>query len=231
VRDTHSLYIDALGGTGFPGFGLTVVLLAGLGYLGLRARSRLDDPAAIGASAALIAAFAVYLWHAGVDWMWQMPAVSLLALAAIAIAGAAASQPIRARVPIGVRIGVVAAAVVFAATQLPGLVSTSRVRKSQTDLRHGDVDGAIAAANDAIDSQPWASAPYVQRGLISEFTGRFADARVDLQRAVAREPTNWKPRLLLARVEAEQGDAAAALATFRAAKALRPTSIFFTPNG
>ncbi len=45
-----------------------------------------------------------------------------------------------------------------------------------------------------------------------------------------KEPCTWKPRLILSRIQAEQGDAAAALATFREAKALRPQSDFFKPT-
>ena len=52
-------------------------------------------------------------------------------------------------------------------------------------------------------------------------------AAADLERATEREPTNWRPWLLLARVEAERGRVQAALRDFRKARSLRPHSAFF----
>jgi cytochrome c-type biogenesis protein CcmH/NrfG len=50
---------------------------------------------------------------------------------------------------------------------------------------------------------------------------------VDLRRATRREPENWRPWLLLARVEAERGRVQVALRDYRKARSLRPDSVFF----
>jgi O-antigen ligase len=83
VQDAHSLYLETLAELGPVGLGL----LAGTLVVPLVAafRSRLE-PHTAGAAAAF-AAFAV---HAGVDWDWEMPAVTVAALvcAASLLAGA-----------------------------------------------------------------------------------------------------------------------------------------------
>jgi len=65
---------------------------------------------------------------------------------------------------------------------------------------------------------------------VEEREGRLAAARVDLQRAVAREPTNWRHPLALARIEAELGNAPAAIRAFKRARRLHPLSPVFAPS-
>ena len=243
VRDAHSLYLESLGELGLPGLALVLASLGALLWLALKARRGMRAPPAIGASAALIGAFAVYLVTAGLDWMWESTAVSVLALGGIAVAGAA---PVGARTadvraapasarragPLAIpwRVAAAAIAVIACLIQLPGLVSTSEVRHSQASVRAGALEKAQLQANDAIAAEPWAAAPYVQRGLVEERQGRLRAARVDLLRAVAREPTNWRHPLLLARIEAELGDPRAALAAYERARRLHPLSPVFRPQ-
>jgi hypothetical protein len=75
--DAHSLYIETLAELGIVGFLLLAALIAAAA-LGLRRlwRAAPDDPL-LPAAAAVLGAFAV---HAGLDWDWEMPAVSLIAL-------------------------------------------------------------------------------------------------------------------------------------------------------
>ena len=79
--DAHSLYIEALGELGIVGFGLLVAFLAGvtLSAAGLYRR----EPAA---AAGLVAGMSVWALHAGLDWDWEMPGLSLVALALAAAA-------------------------------------------------------------------------------------------------------------------------------------------------
>jgi O-antigen ligase len=228
VRDAHSLYVEQLAELGIPGFTLVVVALFGLGALALNSRLRLSTDEEAGAAVALTAAFLVYLFHAGVDWMWESTAVTALAFISAAVATMAVSRRApRLRWPLRGAVAVVA--LVAIVVQLPGLVSTSKVRDSQAAFRSGDTEAAIGDANDAVDAQPWASSPYVQRALVEEASDELTAAAVDLRRAVDREPTNWRPWLLLARVEAKRGDVERALDAYRTAKRLRPESTFVRP--
>jgi hypothetical protein len=79
--DAHSLYLETLAELGIVGF----VLLGGVVYGvagGMRRRRWAwpDDPL-LAAAAAVLGAYAV---HAGLDWDWEMPAVTLVALLAAA---------------------------------------------------------------------------------------------------------------------------------------------------
>jgi tetratricopeptide (TPR) repeat protein len=120
--------------------------------------------------------------------------------------------------------------VVAALLQFPALAATSDTRRSQSEFNANKTEAALASANDAIQAEPWAASPYVQRALVEESTDQLDAARLDLLRAVKREPTNWRQPLLLARIDAERGDAAAALADYKRAKQLRPKGVYVNPQ-
>jgi len=70
ARDAHSLYLQAFSEVGVVGALLVVALLAF--PLAVAIRRGLIVPAA---------GLTVFVLHAGVDWDWQLPAVTLAALA------------------------------------------------------------------------------------------------------------------------------------------------------
>jgi O-antigen ligase len=80
VRDTHSIEFEMASELGLVGL-LTLALLIGGTAAAAREALRRDRAAAAGLAAALLA----WLLHASIDWDWQLPAVSL---PAIALAGA-----------------------------------------------------------------------------------------------------------------------------------------------
>jgi O-antigen ligase len=70
ARDAHNLYLESLAEVGPVGLGLLIATL-GLPLLALRR----DRVAAVAG-----AAYVAFLVHAGIDWDWEMPAVTLAAL-------------------------------------------------------------------------------------------------------------------------------------------------------
>ena len=82
VRDAHSLYVETLSELGPVGLVLVLAVIAV--PLGAAVRRRGD---AVGAAAA--AGFSVFAFHAGLDWDWEMPVVTLvgIACAALVLAG------------------------------------------------------------------------------------------------------------------------------------------------
>jgi Flp pilus assembly protein TadD len=195
----------------------------------MMARARLGRTAERGAAAALIAAFCVFLVHAGVDWMWEVTAIGALGLGAIAVAVAAGFERRQgAGLNAAGRIAIVALAVAAALVQFPGLVSTARVRESADALAAGDLASARRLADDAVAAQPWGAEPYVQRAAVAEAEGQFGEARADLRRAIENEPTNWRQWILLAQVELERGALASARRAFGTAKRLHPSSALYT---
>ena len=100
VADAHSLYIETAAELGVVGLIALAAFLVGV-FLAAR-RCLASDPVL---AAGPIAAFITWAIHAGVDWLWEMPAVSLLALglAALLVARAEAApterQALRTQAP------------------------------------------------------------------------------------------------------------------------------------
>ena len=226
LRDAHSVYLEQAAEIGLPGVLLTLAALLGLGALGVLARFRLPDPSRAGAAAAVCAAFVVYLFHAGLDWMWEATAVSVLALVGVAIASGPLTRP-RATAHLGLRVALPVLAVCACVVALPGLRSTTKVRSSQQAFRDGDPERAREEADAAVSRQRSAATPYVQRGLVRWAAGDRGGAARDLRSAREREPLDWRHAFLLSRVEAERGRTGMAIRAFREAKRLRPASAFF----
>ncbi len=224
ARDAHSLYFEQLAELGLPGLLLTVAFLGGLAAVGLRARVAAKRTVDAGASAAMLSVFAVFLVHAGLDWMWELTAVSALGIGAGCVAASAASSRSGAPLAPWPRFGLVGLALVAILIQIPGLVSTARVRESEATLAGGDPTRAQELAAEAVEAEPWASEPYIQRATVADVQGRLDDARADLLEAIDREPTNWRPWILLAQVELQRKDEEASRAAFDEARRLHPTS-------
>ena len=72
-----------------------------------------------------------------------------------------------------------------------------------------------------------AATGYLQRALVLERGGRLREAARDARSAAEREPTNWQPWLILARIEAERGRVPVALRAARRARAANPRSPLF----
>ena len=89
ATDAHSLPLQTLAELGIVGLALLALFVAGL-VLAARSVHRRAPPLAAGPIAALVA----YAAHAPLDWDWQMPAVTLVAIvlggALVALAGAPA---------------------------------------------------------------------------------------------------------------------------------------------
>ena len=75
ASDAHSLYIQTLAELGLVGAALLAALFAGVALAARRAWSVAPRPAA-----GLIAGVVVWACHVTVDWDWEMPAVTLLAV-------------------------------------------------------------------------------------------------------------------------------------------------------
>lgn len=227
VRDAHSLYLEPLSEMGIPGLALILLVLASSIWLVVRALVDAADRALDrGALAGASAACAAFFFGAGVDWLWESTAVACLML--VLLGAVSAATGIRAgRTGWGVRLPLAVACLLLCLLQLPALVSTSEIRESQSAFGRGDLPSALSHANDAIETEPWAAAPYVQRALVLEGAGQLPQAIAALERAADRAPSDWRTHLLIARMEARRGDATAALRAFRRAQALRPRGKFF----
>lgn len=230
ARDAHSLYLEHLAEGGLPGFLLILVLIGSLVVLAVRGRARWNDADSFGAPVAAAAAVIVFAVHAALDWLWEVPAVTALALLCAAVASAPTED--RHRPSALVRTAAAAATLVACLVQLPALASTLRVEDSQAAFRAGEPEAAEEAAEEAIDLEPWAASPYVQRALLAEADGRLDEARGYVESAIENEPTNWVHWELLARIEEASEEPQAATAAMEEARRLRPVvPSFRSPSG
>ncbi len=230
TRHAHSLFLETLGELGAVGLALLLgFLLTGLvaAFLRLRA-ARPEEGNVIAAMAALVIAFA---FAAGIDWIWQLtviPVVAIVALGvltgpAMATATASASGGRRLR-PLAIRAGLVAVALCLIAAQGIPFLAQDDIRRSQHRFAAGDLDRARAAALSARGVQPWAASPHLQLALVDERRGELGDARASIAKAIERDPLDWRLWLTSARIDSESGLAKQASAKLDRAIELNPRS-------
>ncbi|MCA1690571.1 MAG: O-antigen ligase family protein, partial [Actinobacteria bacterium] len=230
LRNAHSLFFETAAEVGFVGLGLLVLALGLLVGRGV-ARVRGADPERRLVLAAVVGGCVAFFVSAGVDWVWQLPAVvaAFLVLGAIALgpAGGAAGTAGRSGRHRGRRLVLGGTAVAaIAAIGIP-LFGTSELRQSQAQAAGAHLGPALARANTAGDVEPFAAGPPLQRALVLELAGRYADGAVAAAAATRSAPTDWRTWLVLSRLDAERGAAGPALAAFRRARALNPHSLVF----
>jgi hypothetical protein len=107
AQDAHNLYLETLAELG-P-FGLVLLVLAFGFPLAAAVQARRERPVP-----ALFGGYSAYLAHAGVDWDWEMPVVTLAALGCgAALLLAARDDPVRPLAPRTRRASLVIAAVLL----------------------------------------------------------------------------------------------------------------------
>jgi hypothetical protein len=230
VRDAHSLYFQTLGELGLVGaallIGFLMTLLIGGGINAVRAGPRHGVPLA-----AAVGGVAGFCFTALFDWMWQVPVLpvatmllgSVLVTRAVTPEEARRGAPFRLPLRIGIAIG---ALVVVIAIAIP-LANESLLRESQSEAAAGDNAAALADARTAQNVEPGAAAPHLQEALVLESEGEFDPAAVAAREAVEHESTNWRLWMVRSRIEAERGNAQAAVVFYRKARSLNPNSPFF----
>jgi hypothetical protein len=186
VRDAHSLYIETLAELGPMGLALLLAaLLVPMAIIG-RARRHPLIPAAVGA-------YVAYLVHTGVDWDWELPAVTLVGLfcgASILIAGRPYFRSPRLTVrATWAAVGLVVAVSVGAAVGFAGYTALSR---SETARRHSNWSQAASEARVARSLMPWSPAPWEALGRAQVGAGLLRDARGSFRKAISIDPGDWE---------------------------------------
>jgi O-Antigen ligase len=181
ARDAHSLYLETLAELG-P-FGL-VLLLAALGLPVAAAVTARDSitPAALGP-------YAVYVAHAGQDWDWELPAVTVAALVcAIALLLASRKQEEALAPPTRAVAG--AAAVLLAAVALAAYPGNRELALAEA--------GSERAAKRAARLQPWSGEPWRLLGEARLERGDVDGARDAFLEGLERDDGEWELWLDLA---------------------------------
>ena len=199
--DGHSLYVEVLGELGLVGL---VLLLTAIGTLlaGTAARVRGPDRALYAAVLAVLVAWAL---HAGIDWDWEMPAVTLwvFALGGAALASAAGR---RSLVPgRTVRVALALGCLVLAVT--PALVARSQTRLDDAvrAFKAGDCGEGVDASLDSIEALGARPEPFEILAFCDVRLGLGDLAVQAMEQAVERDPRNWEVHYGLALVRGAQG--------------------------
>jgi hypothetical protein len=238
IVNAHSLWFETLAETGIVGWLLLAAFFA-LVAIGGAARA-LRTPGERGTLVATATAgvFA-FCAAASFDWVWQIGVVPMVALLLASVTFVSADRPVRQPAASGPRASakplrrfgpraVIALASVLALILITiPLVSTVALRSSQAAVARGDLSQALADANTAHAIEPGAASPYLQRALVYEKANQIGRASGQIAAAITREPDNYEFWLAAARIATEADHPRRALADFRRARALYPTSIWF----
>jgi hypothetical protein len=232
VRDGHSLYVEVLGELG--GIGLAFLLIA-IGTILVTTAKRARGPNRA-LYALVFAASVTWAIHAGLDWDWEMPGVTIwvFALGGAALAASWRAGQAARQTPAAIRVAAVVAC--FAVAIVPGLVlvSQSRLDDSADAFERGSCPAAISSASGSISTLAVRSEPYEVRGFCRLRQGRNAEAASDFEKAVGRDPKNWVYHydLAVARAAAGLDPRAEAAEAHRlnplGIEALRPERLFTT---
>jgi O-antigen ligase/polysaccharide polymerase Wzy-like membrane protein len=198
VLDAHSLYIETLGEMGLVGI---VLLAAALLTVVAGLLWRLPAPGRP-ATAAVLAAIGTWMVHAGVDWDWELAAVSVWVFGLAAIALAARPNPDRPRraMPRLLRIVAALALLVLALSPASLWRSQAKLASAAAAFEAGDcataVDDALASLGAVgVRAEPWELIAYCDVRL-----GQPQLAIDAANAAIRRDPDNWEYRYALALV-------------------------------
>jgi hypothetical protein len=186
VRDAHGLYVETLAELGPVGLALLLgALLLPLTVL-REARRHPLVPGAVGA-------YAAYLVHTGVDWDWELPAVTLTGLLCGAAILIAARPSLRSRrLSASVRwtgVVVIVAAAGFAAV---GLVGNTALSRSDAARQKQDWVGAADNARRAKMWMPWSPSPWEALGRAELGAGLLPAARASFRKAISMDSGDWE---------------------------------------
>jgi hypothetical protein len=186
VINAHSLYLETLAEVGPIGLALLLTALGLPLFAAIGIRARPAVPAACGA-------YVAYLVHAGVDWDWEMPGVTLAALfcgSALLVAARRGASVVR--VPKAFRIGALAMTGVLASLALIGLAGNAALSAADRAASDAKPGRAEAEARNATRWAPWSSAPWQQLAAAQLAQGEQALARESLAKAIAKDSHNWR---------------------------------------
>jgi O-antigen ligase len=204
VDDAHSLYFETLAELGLVGIVLLAVLIVSVLVAFAPIRRGRNRPV----YAVMLAAGLAWALHTGIDWDWEMPAVTIWFFC---LGGAALATHVnpegRARAIPTSGARVVVGGFVLTAAIAPALVLVSQhqLDDAADAFEAGDCDRAMDRAAASIRTLEIRAEPYEVLGLCDVRLGFDRLAVEALERAVDRDPANWELRYTEAIVRGSAG--------------------------
>lgn len=213
-RDSHSVFMDALGELGLPGLTLIVVALSATAIAVLRSRPL--GPAAAGLCAASLSVLTYWTIHAGVDWFWTYPAVTAPVFALAGAGAAPAVLGIRDKLTRGHRLllGLCVAVIGIACVPLFGSERLTETARTSWDT---DLSGAYLDLSRASALNPLADTPSLVEAEIARQSDDYNRGIEALGQAISRQPDEWAAYFFRARLLARDHPSKAADDLTRAA--------------
>jgi hypothetical protein len=185
VLDAHSLYLETLAELGPIGLALLLIALGTPLAAAWRARGHPLVPMLLGA-------YIVYLVQAGVDWLWEMAAVTVIAfLCGTALALAARNEDPAYHFRPRWRLPAVAAVTAAGVFSFVALIGNSAVDAAERALASSELGSAQTEARKATRWTPWASEPWRLLGEAQLAEGHGLEARTSFTEAISRDGRNW----------------------------------------
>jgi O-antigen ligase len=218
VLDAHSLYIETLAELGPLG----LLMLAGLLGLPVAAAVLARDhplaPAALGG-------YTAYLVHAAQDWDWEVPAVTLGALACGAALLTLAELAPRGALRPRVRAAGVGVAAALALAAFAALAGNRAIEGAASALDDANPVQAERDARRAERLAPWSPKPWRLHGEALLLQGKVEAARRDFRHALEKDRADWESWADLSLVAdgAERREAAAEATRLNPLEPVSPT--------
>lgn len=185
IRDAHSLYLETLAELGPAGLVILLGALAMPVIGAVKARRNALVPAAF-------SAYLAYLARAGIDWDWEMTAVTVTAflcgLGTLIAARADDAEPLSR----GLRFGLIAVSLVLAAVAFVGVNGNGALADAREDANAGRWLASETDARQARRWMPWSSDPWQLTGEAQLARGDLSAARDSFRAAIDKDPDDWE---------------------------------------
>jgi tetratricopeptide (TPR) repeat protein len=184
ARDAHNLYLETLAELGPFGLALLVGTLL-LPLLALReARHRPLGPTAV-------AAFAAFLVHAGIDWDWELPVVTVPAILCGVTLLVRPDEERFAWLTARRRVTALALLVPLVGVALVAHVGNRAAAGGIRAIEDGEPERALREARRAVAWAPWSEDAWQLRGQAELGLASDAAARRSLARALELNDRSW----------------------------------------
>jgi hypothetical protein len=185
AQDAHNLYLETLAELGVIGLSLLLVALA-IPFVAASRVRRL--PLVWGA----FAAYAAFVAHAGVDWDWELPAVTFAGLfCGLALVVAAREQDRELSLSAVQRGVALAAVLLLTAFGFVALVGNRAEARSLHAAWRGDWKTTGTEARRARTWAPWSTQALVLAADADAYQGDYGTAVELIRQAVRKDPGDW----------------------------------------